>query len=807
MSKAMSRPLTLFTTLCTVSQAFALTVSGKVINSQNKKPVIAATIAIKETGDVAITDLKGNYTVNIEKAAKYTFIVQANGLQSQQLRKEIKTDTKINFNLQLLTIQGDLIEVDIAKRREVSQKSLGNENLKNAPATFGDALNALSTLPGIIRTNGPLGPLIIRGAKQEGNSYLIDGIPVLYPQHYGALQSVISNDLIDEINAYASAYPAGYKQAYGGVIDIRTKDNIKGFSGVIDASLISANFYLQSDFRSLRKNSVITGDEPEEIQKGYWISSGRIGYLTVLIPPIYKLITGKSLVQLPEYYDYQLKGKYNFGESGVHSITALFIGSYDTWKLVTKRTQEEIDANVQDGSDPLLGNVNFRNRIFSNSQGLYYTYLPGDKFKNVFTLYNALNDSVFFIDGSSVESKGLEDRTLDVTVRPNISGLRNNARLDLLKDMLTIEGSVEYNMYWFWGSGQTQRLTRPNVGQGNPDFGNSSLFVKTPLNINVQNHLLSGHIRNIITLGPVEISPGVRIDYLELNKEATVGPRGAIVYNITDEINIHGAAGLYHLFPQINANLFNQPFNQQPQVATLSYINAERAEHYVAGADYSWSKLFKVTLEGFYNQYSNLLVSDGVNNRSQAFSNLGSGDSVGFEVLFQKDRRKNLDDFYGWASYTYTKTRYKTGVTSGTFDGNASYPFQFDQTHSLKLVTGYKWGINQLGVRFELASGFPYTPVIGSQQFVSGRYSQMYGTPYSQRFGLNHRLDIRYSRVVKYSNSTLKWYVELINVYNFQPKNQLKWSYNKPYSERVNPKLTAGQGFPFTPNFGVELRF
>ena len=207
--KAMTRPLTLFTILCTVSQAFALTVSGKVINSQNKKPVIAATVAIKDTGYLEITDLKGNYSINIEKAGRYTFIVQANGLQSQQLSKEIKTDTKINFNLQLLTIQGDLIEVNIAKRREVSQKSLRNENLKDAPATFGDALNALSTLPGIIRTNGPLGPLIIRGAKQEGNSYLIDGIPVLYPQHYGALQSVISNDLIDEINAYASAYPAG----------------------------------------------------------------------------------------------------------------------------------------------------------------------------------------------------------------------------------------------------------------------------------------------------------------------------------------------------------------------------------------------------------------------------------------------------------------------------------------------------------------------------------------------------------------------------------------------------------------------
>ena len=69
------------------------------------------------------------------------------------------------------------------------------------------------------------------------------------------------------------------------------------------------------------------GKTPDDSQSGgYWIAAGRVGYLTLLIPPILRLFGEGDSLQLPQYYDYQLKGKYFLDEKG-SLITGLVFGS------------------------------------------------------------------------------------------------------------------------------------------------------------------------------------------------------------------------------------------------------------------------------------------------------------------------------------------------------------------------------------------------------------------------------------------------------------------------------------------------
>ena len=83
-----------------------------------------------------------------------------------------------------------------AEKATTGLSVLTSEQIKNAPGTFGDSLNALTTLPGIMRTDSLFGPLVIRGAGEGANRYFVDGIPTAKPQHFGGLHSVMNNDFI-----------------------------------------------------------------------------------------------------------------------------------------------------------------------------------------------------------------------------------------------------------------------------------------------------------------------------------------------------------------------------------------------------------------------------------------------------------------------------------------------------------------------------------------------------------------------------------------------------------------------------------
>ena len=781
-----------------------LTISGKVI-SETGKVINFAAVAVRETGQKAEVDNQGQYRLDLTPAL-YTFIVTSPGYKPLTRRVEVEKNMNLDFRLELVGIRGQtLILRDVSNKQNLGRKNLGQADLKETPATFGDSLSALATLPGIIRTNGFLGPLIVRGAPQSANRYFIDMVPVLYPQHFGAIQSVISNDLIADVSVYSSAFGAEFSQATGAIIDIETKDDIKKFKGVLDVGLISANFYLQSDISTLVKQDSMPSTST---QKGYWVAAARAGYLAYVIPPIVKLFGG-SIIELPEYYDYQLKGKFFVDDAANHALTLFVFGSYDTWRLISEdKTAEERAEREAEGADPLTEKVNFSNRIFSNSQAFYYTYRPSDRLSNKMMVFTTFNDSLFFIDAARVTELGQGDRSIDVSVTPSIAGVKNIFDFEWWRKYSTIEFGLEYNYFWLGASGQSQQLSQPNVAQGNPDFADSSLFTLTPLAFDANNHLLGGHVKNRFTFGGLTVVPGARVDHLRRTNETTIDPRGLISYRFDSDTTISGAAGVYHSFSQVNIFLFNQPFDQQPQVAALNNIRPEGANHYAAGIEQEWG-LYSIKVEGFYNEFFDSLVStSGIASGVQTpFANTGSAISKGFEVLIRKDRRPKKTDFYGWVSYTYTRARFKLGVDSGIFDSETEYNFEFEQTHALKLVLGFKWGANSLGTRFELSSGFPYTPVVGSQELVSGRFSQVYGAPYSTNFPISHRLDLRYTRSVFYSSSTLKWYVEVINIYNFAPKNQVDWKYNQAFEAGVNPALVANRGIRFIPNLGLEYRF
>jgi len=93
------------------------------------------------------------------------------------------------------------------------------------------------------------------------------------------------------------------------------------------------------------------------------------------------------------------------------------------------------------------------------------------------------------------------------------------------------------------------------------------------------------------------------------------------------------------------------------------------------------------------------------------------------------------------------------------------------------MVIGYTVGKHTISARFQAYSGFPYTPVIDSDESPdnSGRYVPIYDYDHlhSKRFPWEHRLDVRYSHKTNHEWGYVSWYIEVINIYNYKPKNDL----------------------------------
>lgn len=806
--------------------AQALTISGRAFNESTGEPLEFGTVIIPEAKFKSRINPDGTYAAAVPAPGDYTIQITAPGLKPLTEKIRVDQNLRRDFRLSLPIVRTQTVKLRSERDiQRLSRNTLSVEQLKETPATFGDAINALATLPGVVRPGGFFGPLVIRNAGDKANRYFIDDIPVPNPQHFGGLQSIISNDIMREVDLYSSAFPSQFGGAVGAIIDIQTIDEVKEFGGVVDVSLISSNFLLKNkwgknaggEVRIAPANPPTSESAPNPLgvipftakstgPTGYWITSGRIGYLTLLVPPIYKLLTGNTIDRLPEYYDYQLKGKLFLDDAGKHSLTALFFGSYDTLKFTRNLSPEEKEKRRQEGEDPVLGSFNISNDVSSHSQGLYYEYAPSAKLNNRLIAFNSYTYSYFYADLGENATIG----ATDVKIYPNIFGLKDKLKLDWA-DFATLRAALEYNLFYFKSSGQTQQQTGVLPSTGQPDLGNSSLFQTVPVNFSDNNHVLSLYVENKFQFGGLRFVPGVRSDFLARTRNATIDPRALLSYEFPSETTISLAGGLYQSYAQTNTFYFNRVFNYQPQVVVADYLKPERAIHRTIGLEQKLN-LFVIKLEGFMNDFDRLLEANGVavaQSTGQYFSNSGEQRARGIEVFLRKDKEDKESEFYGWLSYTYAQGERLRNGRWGRFE--------FEQPHSVKLVAGYRWGRNTLGAQFQLFSGFPYTPIVGGAPTggiydcstpQTTRYSPIYSDNlFSQRFPLSHRLDIRYTRKTAYKWGYFSWYIEVINIYNYVAPSQQRWNYNQPYSAS-NPVIQVPDGaITIIPYFGLEWRF
>ncbi len=802
---------------------------GIIYNATTKKPVNSGTVFITELKKKENCDVNGQYHIAVQKPGTYTIFVRSDGLKVSKTTVFIENDTIKNFPLENVISKDDGLTIT-GKRdlQTVSRHTMTKQQMKQVPATFGDSIGALASLPGVIRTGGDFfGPVVIRGGDYRGVRYLVDDIPIYNALHYGGLHSVINSNLIDEIDLYSSAFPAEIGSATSAVISINTVDDVKEFGGYTDLSLLSAAALVQTPIIKNDNSGISLGSPLEDHKKdqrnaGYIIASGRISYVDLIILPLIGLITGESINFIPQYWDYQFKVKYNFNNA--HSLTLFALGSKDYLKFVNDRKLKT------DGSDPLLTGLSVNTNQMSHGQSLCYAYQPSERFKNKFTFYSSLRQNAISI---KIPAPGVNIAQQDIRIKtkPYVFGFTDKFKIVAAKKYLEIRGGAEYNLYYFTASGN-----RPNSTGGSvtSDLSNNN-NVPILMNNNVFNHAVGGYVEAKVTYAGFTFIPGYRSDYLNRTGKVTWDPRGMMSYEFPTNTIISIAGGKYSYFFQTNPDYFDA----SPQYAKAgNYGKPEWSLHRVAGLEQTIG-LFKLKVEGFWNDFNDLVqeyVHIGPDGSYRQTMSTGRIRAYGGEIMLKKDRKEGENGIFGWVSYAYTRSIFKSGLPNypgiygvlisstgafpttlndiflnkiGDYWGNHWQNYDFEQNHSLKLILGYAVGKHSITGKFMLYTSNPYTPIVACTQDPDFpyRFVPVYGKPNTRNFPIYHRLDLRYTNTTSYSWGYVSWYIEIINAYNNRPKVVQRWDYIPKLGSK-NPKITTyGSSLALIPNFGVEAKF
>ncbi len=700
-----------------------------------------------------------------------------------------------------VTGSGGLKVTGFKEKTKLSRYQVRLDEVKRLPGLGGEALRGLETLPGINTPPFGGGDIIVRGANPNANFFLLDGLPLGYAFHFFGLNSVVHNDLIKTIDIYTGAYPANFGDATGGIVSIDTIDKVDKFGGHTTLSLWSANVLFKG---------------PCADKQGYWIVSGRGSYMERTIGQFFP-----EGIRPPRYGDAQFKLHYRFNPK--HAVTFYALGAKDTFGA---EVQDRPSWDPTADPDPfLVGGRVALDRAF-HTEAIRYEYRPASRITNTATIY--VHDNIFFVDGSLGTTIEARQKITD-----GWAGLKNVLQWEVWEKHLFLDFGLEGRAFRYRNDGRTVRQINPDDPDPDPFDTVNPDFITVPVQDRNTEQFNNAYLMVTLRGGGFEFKPGVRAEYFGLTKQRVIDPRGTFSYTFQSNrlfsalpddaaTTFIAGAGIYHRVPDPNQY---SPSSGNPE------LRMERGEHYGVGIEQVFGA-WTVKVEGYRHYFTDTVVADAyittavrenrdpyeryrtplLFNDRVGFSNDGTAFSEGFEIYVKRTKPPKVNGWYGWVSYTWSRTlqnNHQHKITDlerntiysaderrivNQYDNTKDIFSDFDRRHIINVVFGYKisreW---QVGLRWKYQSSAPYTPITGDdggQVIANDRvifdptFSDLDNSGRLKDF---HRLDLRLDRFIHYGWGFGNIFVELLNLYVRRNPETIDFSRGAPFSA-TNPE-------------------
>jgi hypothetical protein len=531
-----------------------------------------------------------------------------------------------------------------------------------------------------------------------------------------------------------------------------------GLSSVLDFRQMDGNAKKAKYRFTLGSSDVgFTADGPMG-KKATYIFSARQSYLQGLFSVL-------GLPFLPNFIDYQAKVKVKLNDKD--DISFLMVGAVDFFRLNLKVNDNITDSLQLKSNKYILGYLPVY-RQWNYTFGTVYTHYGKGSKTQYFLSRNMLNNTSYKYRNNDESSEDNRIFTYNSIEEENKLRVENSRSLNRWK-VLTGAG-VEYVQF---GVDNKAKILIP----GAP--GTAGIVKDIAFNSQLNLAKYSGFVRayrNVMGNGTLSFAG--RLDGNSFNKEmqnVLNQPTASVSASLPTKVD-----GLF-----FNANVGQ--FTQLPSYTILGYRNAAgeldnlnrvkyiRNRMVAAGLQYNKVKDTRITLEGFYKKYANypLALNDSIclGNLGTDFAVVGNepvssvcdGRAYGMEFLIQKRSRSGL---YGILAYTLSWSEFND--KNGKAVNSA-----WDSRHTLSLVGGMKLKRNwEMGAKFRMASGRPYTPYDVQRSLVKGNWDVKgvalndYSRLNAERLGTFSQLDVRVDKVWYFKRSSLNLYMDIQNFLN-----------------------------------------
>jgi TonB family protein len=738
-------------------------ITGTALARAGDAPIAGAEVSLLQPDGAratATTDASGKFRFKNLPPGSYRVEIKAPGFNPVLATEEVTEGEAIDVKYRLsLTAAAPAGELEVTVRgerpaREVTRRTIEKREIERIPGTGGDALRAIQNLPGFARST--FGLLIVRGSAPQDTLTFIDRTPVPIIYHFGGLASVVPTEMLEKIDFYPGNFSAAYGRAMGGIVDVglRSPKQDGKYHGVIQLDGIDGRLVVEGPIPFLKNWTFIAG--------------GRRSWVDAWLGPVLEA-TGSSVTQAPVYYDYQfvVEGRITPRDR----VRASFYGSDDAFEILLDEPPE--------GEPALTGDF-----------GLHTAF---QRFQLSYEHRFSSRDKLTWSAAYGRDNIDFQAGPLNFLIETNSLDLR----LELaqrLAPWVTLNTGVDLN-----GGVALVKLRVPTPSlAGHPANAPFSTRPFQDLAFDSSFSRPSAYIEaEVVPSAKARIVPGVRVDYAFDSDQIDVSPRISGRYDILKEFprtTVKGGVGLYYQPPQFQET--TEPFG-------TAGIESNRSVHYGLGVEQEITKQLEVSVEGFYKNLDQLVVSTP-RLGGQEFANDGTGYAAGGELLL---KYKPDDRFFGWAAYTLSRS-----VRMDAPD-EEEYLSPFDQTHVLTVIGSVRLGRGwELGARFRMVSGNLVTPIVCNPEEAgcianrlnaiyhphSASYSPLaFGGDNSERLPLFHQLDLRMDKTWRFKRWQLSLYVDIQNVYNRGNPEGLSYNYNYTKREYVT-------GLPFLPSFGLR---
>jgi len=733
-------------TVSSLAQQAAL--KGRVTDAQSNEPLPFVNVVVLGGTSGAVTDDNGDFQLNGLKPGfvrvQASFIGYHTALSPEIEVKNAKV-ASVEIRMEKRDTQLEEVKVTASPYRKteespVSLKTIGIAEIEKSPGANRDISKVIQSFAGVLSSPSFRNDIIIRGGGPSESRFYLDGVEVPNINHFatqgasGGAVGILNADLIREVNYYSGAFPANRGNALSGVFEFGQVDGnaekLK-FKGSLGASEVSA-----------------TVDGPLS-DKTTFIVSARRSYLKFLF-------TALKLPFLPTFNDMQFKVRTRFDAK--NELTLIGLGAIDVNEL-------NLDIKNPDDQQKYILSQLPENKQWSYTVGAVYKHFRQNSYQTVVVSRSHLNNTLtkYLENDDSSESNKILDYVSEE--QENKIRFENNMRMDGFKTNIGV--NVDFAKY-------TNATLQRRFYNGNV------LNVKYNTDLNLLKYGIFGQVSHELFAERLTLSAGFRMDGNNYssgmnNLLKQFSPRVSASYLLASKWSLNANSGRYYQLPPYTAMGYKQS-NVFVNQDNLKYISVD---HFIGGVEFKPATAMQFSLEGFLKNYRNYPFS--VNDQISLANKGADYGVIGDEAVTSTSKGRAYGaEFQARISSTkYNLNMSYTLVRSEFQDDGGKYIVSAWDSKQILSMTGTaalkrNW---QVGGRFRFVGGLPYTPWdLNRSSLITAWNAQ--GGPYfdntklnTDRFGVFHQLDVRVDKSYYLKKTTLKFYLDIQNLYNFQSRS------------------------------------